>query len=199
MSGAAHPTHELHRGDIPYEAPFVRSASPNDSLTTAYGADETSLSDVELSEDSFSTKVLGELRIHEKREEEERAETRPLMMPRPRRGSASNGDEKGVDNPPRPYAISHDSTDLAMYEAMFDQVMRSLRWHVEQIEDQDGMIETKIETALQRRTVPEAEPSTSEIDMMMEKMMEPQGRPPSNAMTVDESVPCGFGISGQGQ
>ncbi|KAH8984435.1 hypothetical protein EDB92DRAFT_1758667, partial [Lactarius akahatsu] len=156
MSGAAHPTHELHRGDVPYEAPFVRSASPNDSLTTAYGADETSLSDVELSEDLFSAKVLGELRIHEKREEEERAETRPLLMPRPRRGAASNGDEK----------------------VMFDQVMRSLRWHVEQLEDQDT-----IETALQRRTkaVPETGQSASEIDMIMENMMEPQGRPPSSS------------------
>ncbi|KAI9443639.1 hypothetical protein H4582DRAFT_1777799, partial [Lactarius indigo] len=154
MSGTAHPTHELHRGDVPYEAPFVRSASPNDSLTTAYGADETNLSDVELSEDSFSTKVLGELRIHEKREEEERAETRPLIMPRPRRGAACNGDEK----------------------AMFDQVMRSLRWHVEQLEDQDT-----IETALQRRTkaVSETGQSGSEIDMIMENMMEPQGMPPS--------------------
>ncbi|KAI9452779.1 hypothetical protein BJY52DRAFT_1402283 [Lactarius psammicola] len=166
MSGAAHPTHELHRGDIPYEAPFVRSASPNDSLTTAYGADETSLSDTELSEDSFSTKVLGELRIHEKREEEERAETRPLIMPRPRRGAAFNGDEK----------------------AMFDQVMRSLRWHVEQLEDQDS-----IETSVQRRTkaIPETESSASEIDVIMENMMEPQGRPPwsSNGMNVDESLP----------
>jgi hypothetical protein len=73
---------------------------------------------------------------------------------------------------------------------MFDQVMRSLRWHVEQLEDQD-----MIETALQRRTeaVPETEPSaTSEIDTMMEKMMgPPRGRPPwsSNAMIVDESLP----------
>ncbi|KAH8992560.1 hypothetical protein EDB86DRAFT_2806150 [Lactarius hatsudake] len=160
MSGAAHPTHELHRGDVPYEAPFVRSASPNDSLTTAYGADETNLSDVELSEDLFSTKVLGELRIHEKREEEERAETRPLLMPRP--------------------------PNLAMYKVMFDQVMRSLRWHVEQLEDQDT-----IETALQRRTkaVPETGQSASEIDMIMENMMEPQGRPPSssNGMNVDGS------------
>jgi hypothetical protein len=61
-----------------------------------------------------------------------------------------------------------------MYKAMFDQVMRSLRWHVEQLEDQD-----MIETALQRRTeaVPETEPSaTCEIDTMMEKMMGPRGQ-----------------------
>jgi IS5 family transposase len=100
MSAAVHPTHELHRGDVPYEAPFVRSASPNDSLTTAYGADETNLSDVELSDDAFSKKVLAGLRIHEKREEEEYAETRPLVMPRPRRGAATNsanaqGEERG--------------------------------------------------------------------------------------------------------
>ena len=80
-------------------------------------------------------------------------------------------------------------TDLATYKAMFDQVMRSLRWHVEQLEDQD-----MIETALQRRTVPETEPSASEIDMMMEKMMEPQG---TITMNIDESLR--FGISGNGQ
>lgn len=69
---------------------------------------------------------------------------------------------------------------------MFDQVMRSLRWHVEQLEDQD-----MIETALQRRTqaVSETEPSAiNEIDTMMEKMMGPRGRS-SNAMIVDESPP----------
>ena len=89
-------------------------------------------------------------------------------------------------------------TDLAVYKAMFDQVMRSLRWHVEQLEDQD-----MIETAVQRRTeaVPETEPSASEIDAMMENMMGPQGRPPSssNAMIVDESPPRqSVGFSGRG-
>jgi hypothetical protein len=99
MSGTANPTHEIHRGDIPYQAPFTRSTSPNDSLATAYGADETSLSDAELSEDAFSNKVLASLRIHEKREEEERAEVRPLIMPRVRRGTTTIGsaqtEEKG--------------------------------------------------------------------------------------------------------
>ena len=72
---------------------------------------------------------------------------------------------------------------------MFDQVMRSLRWQVEQLEDQDSLQDNIIETALQRRPVPETEPSASEIDIMMEKMMEPQSRPPCNVMNVDESVP----------
>jgi IS5 family transposase len=90
MSGTANPTHEVHRGDIPYQTPFTRSASPNDSLTTVYGADETNLSDAELSEEAFSNKVLAGLHIHEKREEEERAEARPLIMPRARRGATTN-------------------------------------------------------------------------------------------------------------
>jgi hypothetical protein len=89
MSGVANATHEVHRGDVPYQTPFTRSASPNDSLTTAYGADETSLSDAELSEDAFSNKVLAGLCIYEKREEEERAEARPLIMPRARRGATT--------------------------------------------------------------------------------------------------------------
>lgn len=105
MSGTANPTHEVHRGDVPYQAPFTRSASPNDSLTTAYGADETNLSDTELSEDAFSNKVLAGLRIYEKREEEERAEARPLIMPRARRGATTSAsaptEEKGgmIDDP----------------------------------------------------------------------------------------------------
>lgn len=86
---AANPTHEVHRGDIPYQPPFERSASPNDSLTTAYGPDDTNQSDAELSEDGFSNKVLAGLRVSEKREEEERAEARPLIMPRARRGSTT--------------------------------------------------------------------------------------------------------------
>ena len=99
MSGAANPTHEVHSGDIPYQTPFTGSASSDDSLITAYGVDETTLSDTELSEGAFSNKVLADLRICEKREEEERAEARPLIMPRPRRGTTTTvnaqAEEKG--------------------------------------------------------------------------------------------------------
>ncbi|KAN0118669.1 hypothetical protein V8E52_005092 [Russula decolorans] len=154
MSGAVNPTHEVHRGDVPYQAPFTRSTSPNDSLTTAYGADETSLSDAELSEDAFSNKVLAGLRIHEKREEEERAEARPLIMPRARRGATTT--------------VSAQTEE----KAMFDQVMRSLRWHIEELEEEDT-----VESVLQRRIkgVVETQPSASEMDFIMESLMEPSG------------------------
>jgi len=77
---------------------------------------------------------------------------------------------------------------------MFDQVMRSLRWHIEQLEDQET-----IETALQKRTeaISETEGSAGEIDMIMEGMMEPQGtRWSSNGMNVDGSLPRRSALSG---
>ncbi|KAH9954965.1 hypothetical protein BC827DRAFT_915910 [Russula dissimulans] len=144
MSSAANQTHEVHRGDIPYQAPFARSASPNDSLTTAYEADDTNVSDAELSDDAFSNKVLDSLRIYKKREEEERAEVRPLIMPRPRHGSGQTEPDEG---------------------AMHFQVMRSLNWHVAELESEET-----IEAALQRQLkgVVETQPC---VDAIMESVM----------------------------
>lgn len=53
---------------------------------------------------------------------------------------------------------------------MFDQVMRSLRWHIEELEEEDT-----VESVLQRRIkgVVEAQPSASEMDVIMESLMEP--------------------------
>jgi hypothetical protein len=53
---------------------------------------------------------------------------------------------------------------------MFDQVMRSLRWHIEELEEEDT-----VESVLQRRIkgVVETQPSASEMDLIMESLMEP--------------------------
>ena len=53
---------------------------------------------------------------------------------------------------------------------MFEQVMRSLRWHVEELEEEDT-----IETMLQRRiqAVVETQESASDMDVIMESLMEP--------------------------
>jgi len=55
---------------------------------------------------------------------------------------------------------------------MFDQVMRSLRWHIEELEKEDT-----VESVLQRRIkgVVETQPSASEMDFIMESLMEPSG------------------------
>jgi hypothetical protein len=57
---------------------------------------------------------------------------------------------------------------------MFDQVMRSLRWHIEELEDEDT-----VESVLQRRIkgVVETQPSASEMDFIMESLMEPSNGP----------------------
>ena len=53
---------------------------------------------------------------------------------------------------------------------MFDQVMRSLRWHIEELEEEDTL-----ESVLQRRMkgVVETQPSASEMDLIMESLMGP--------------------------
>jgi hypothetical protein len=57
-------------------------------------------------------------------------------------------------------------------EAMFDQVMRSLRWHIEELEEEDT-----VESVLQRRVkgVVETQPSASDMDLIMESLMETSG------------------------
>jgi hypothetical protein len=59
---------------------------------------------------------------------------------------------------------------------MFDQVMRSLRWHVEELDEEDT-----VETVLQRRIkglveTQSTQPSASEMDSVMESLMEPNGQ-----------------------
>jgi len=60
-------------------------------------------------------------------------------------------------------------TDSTLYEAMFEQVMRSLRWHVEELEEEDTT-----ERVLQRRikAIVETHASASDIDVIMESLME---------------------------
>ncbi|KAI0038605.1 hypothetical protein FA95DRAFT_1567661, partial [Auriscalpium vulgare] len=71
--------------------PVLRSASPSESLNTEYGPDETTASDTELSPEGFALKVESQLRIHDKRDVELLADTRPLIMPKPKKDGA--GDE----------------------------------------------------------------------------------------------------------
>jgi hypothetical protein len=71
--------------------------------------------------------------------------------------------------------MHHDAPEL-WFEAMFDQVMRSLRWHVEELEEEDT-----VDTVLQRRIkgVVETQPSASEVDIVMESLMESSSQRPA--------------------
>ncbi|KAI0310137.1 hypothetical protein OF83DRAFT_912372 [Amylostereum chailletii] len=158
------PTHQVHHGDLPYSNPVLRSASPSGSINTEYGPDETSKSDSELSPDEFQRKIEQQLRIHYPREEEVSAEAKALRLP-----------------PMKPGTIEE--------KMLLDQIMRSLRWHVSNLEENE-IYENMM---LRGSQIPfDSAPSSNDIDAIMQSMMGPPL--PSNAMHVDDaSTPAGSG------
>ncbi|TFY83272.1 hypothetical protein EWM64_g741 [Hericium alpestre] len=156
-------THHVHPGDLPYSTPVLRSASPSGSINTEYGPDETSQADLELTPEEFAHKIEADLRIHEQREQEIRAESKPLLMPKPK----SAAEEK----------------------ALFEQVMRSLRWHVQQLED-DAILENLMLRGSQVALDPM--PSSNDVDVIMQSMI---GSPGTASMQVDHTPKSGSPIS----
>lgn len=61
---------QIHSGDPAYASPVIRPPSPASSVGTAYGPDETSLSDSELAQDTFERKWTANLRLNEPKDEE---------------------------------------------------------------------------------------------------------------------------------
>ena len=76
--------HHVHPGDLPYATPVLRAASPSGSINTEYGPDETSQSDLDLSPEEFEEKVAMSLGLHEQREHEISAESKSLLLPKPK-------------------------------------------------------------------------------------------------------------------
>ncbi|ETW77568.1 hypothetical protein HETIRDRAFT_242588, partial [Heterobasidion irregulare TC 32-1] len=136
--------HHVHPGDLPYATPVLRAASPSGSINTEYGPDETSQSDLDLSPEEFEEKVAMSLGLHEQREHEISAESKSLLLPKPK----SAAEEK----------------------LMFEQVMRSLRWHVQQLEENE-MIESMLLQG--SRIALETQPSSDNVDAIMQTMMGP--------------------------
>ncbi|KAI0059454.1 hypothetical protein BV25DRAFT_1901587 [Artomyces pyxidatus] len=157
MPAGAQPTHHVHPGDLPYSTPVLRSASPSESVTTDYGPDQTTPADAALSPEEFERKIESQLRLNFQRDAELRAEAQPLIMPR------KPGEEK----------------------LMFEHVMRSLRWHTQQLEENEI-----IETAILRSSQVEhgAQTSTSDVDEIMQSMMGPPlTSVPTSPMSVDDA------------
>jgi hypothetical protein len=76
LNEAMLPTH-IHITE--YADPVLRPASPASSLGTAYGPDETSLSDSELPSTSFEKKCLERLELDLPRKDEQESERDPLI------------------------------------------------------------------------------------------------------------------------
>ncbi|KAA1475564.1 hypothetical protein DENSPDRAFT_805940 [Dentipellis sp. KUC8613] len=169
-------THFAHPGDLPYAPPVLRAASPSGSINTEYGPDETSLSDMELSPGEFEGKIEAALRLHEQRDQEVVAVAKPVLIPKPKTAA----EEKQT----------------------FEQVMRCLRWHVQQLEE-NQIVENMMLRGSQAGLV--AQPSSDDVGVIMASMMGSGGVPSktsggggigTSAMHVDEplSPPRGVGL-----
>lgn len=70
-----------HISDLQYAPPVIRAPSPSSSIGSDSGQDQTSMSDRELSPDSFEKKCERRLRLNMPLSEEERANNEPLLRP----------------------------------------------------------------------------------------------------------------------
>lgn len=73
----------IHTGDPAYASPIIRAPSPASSVGTAYGPDETTQSDSELSPDAFERKWSSKLKLDAPRIEEELMSFSALIQPLP--------------------------------------------------------------------------------------------------------------------
>ncbi|KAH7925583.1 hypothetical protein BV22DRAFT_1064640 [Leucogyrophana mollusca] len=128
-------------GDPAYGSPVIRPPSPASSIGTAYPADDTSLSDVELSQDAFDRKWTAKLRLDWPKDEELRKDDSPLISP-PR-------------NP-------------AEEKLMYESILRGFRLRVQQLEE-DAIFQRTLmrgsQVGLKQR------PSSDNIDTLMQSMM----------------------------
>lgn len=73
----------IHTGDPAYASPVIRAPSPASSVGTAYGPDETTQSDSELSLDAFQQKWSSKLKLDGPGIEEELMSFSALIQPLP--------------------------------------------------------------------------------------------------------------------
>ncbi|KAA1475606.1 hypothetical protein DENSPDRAFT_805993 [Dentipellis sp. KUC8613] len=135
---------ETHTHVDPFTPSVQRAASPSDSIDTAYGADTTSAEDAECSPDAFEGRIMAALRLHEPREDEVLATTGPVLLPKPK----SAVEEK----------------------LLFEQVMRSLRWHVQRLQEEVCVEDMAV--AFMSRTHDEPAPSAAgDVHAIMASVM----------------------------
>jgi len=137
--------HYIHAGGPQYAPPLLRAPSPSSSIGTAYGGDETSLSDKELSQEEFERKCEEMLGLHAPREEELWAALEP-RLPRPKTAL----DEK----------------------VMLDAIMRSLREKVRRLEEDELFEQTLLRGPQVGQDVTN---SSGDIDAILQSLMEPTG------------------------
>ncbi|KAL4073207.1 hypothetical protein V8B97DRAFT_198033 [Scleroderma yunnanense] len=99
----------IHTGDPAYASPVIRPPSPASSVGTAYGPDQTSQSDIELSKEDFEQKWLGKLNLDGLTIKEEDKSRPTLIDSHPPEGSPGE-------------------------KELFEGILRGLRLRVQQLE-----------------------------------------------------------------
>lgn len=103
-------TQQIHAGDPAYASPVIRPPSPASSLGTAYGPDDTSLSDSGLSQDVFEQKWIANLGLDEPKHDEVHNSKDPLII----------------------YP-----SDPQEQKLLFEEILRGFRQRVQQLEEDE--------------------------------------------------------------
>ncbi|KAF9242620.1 hypothetical protein BU15DRAFT_43677 [Melanogaster broomeanus] len=135
-------TQLIHAGDPAYASPVIRAPSPASSVGTAYGPDETSQSDSELSQEAFEQKLSDTLKLDGPKIEEELRSFSALIEPPPQ-------------NP-------------AEEKMFFEMILRGLRSRIQHVEEEEilrQMLRRGSQVGL------EQPPSDDNVDNLMRNMM----------------------------
>ncbi|KAG6376996.1 hypothetical protein JVT61DRAFT_1039 [Boletus reticuloceps] len=132
----------IHTGDPAYASPVIRAPSPASSVGTAYGPDETTQSDSELSPEAFEQKWSSKLKLDGPRIAEELMSFSALIQPLPQN---------------------------QMEEKMFfDVILRGLRARIQHVEEEETLQQMLRRGS---RIGLEQPPSDDNIDNLMRGMV----------------------------
>ncbi|KAG1742339.1 uncharacterized protein EDB91DRAFT_1247730 [Suillus paluster] len=134
-------TQQIHAGDPAYASPVIRPPSPASSVGTAYGPDETSLSDSGLTQDAFERKWIAHLRLDEPKHEEVHNLNEVLIIP---------------------------PSDPREQKLLFEAILRGFRQRVQQLEEDEIFQQTVINGS---QIGMEQLPSADNVDTLIQNMM----------------------------
>ncbi|KAG1852001.1 hypothetical protein C8R48DRAFT_676256 [Suillus tomentosus] len=134
-------TQQIHAGDPAYASPVIRPPSPASSVGTAYGPDDTSLSDSGLNQDVFERKWIANLRLDEPKHDE-------------------------VHNLKDPLIIC--PSDPQEQKLLFEEILRGFRQRVQQLEEDEIFQQAVINGS---QIGKEQLPSADNVENLIQNMM----------------------------
>ncbi|KAI5118251.1 hypothetical protein M0805_007500 [Coniferiporia weirii] len=137
MSSARH----IHTVDPVYAPPVLRAPSPTDTISTEYGPDETSISDLTLTDEEFAKRVDEEIGLR-KTKWSDSGVVKSIILPR-----------------------TNDSKEEA---AMFERVMANLRGEVKALEEEELFESVSLKNPGPAFA---QEPTPRDIDIIMQSML----------------------------